>query len=285
MATSGNSLWTSNAGGATSSGTNTAAASPVTHPQKVWEIVYAGLRIAGVLKRARRNFPITGSVYADCFEILNDMIDEWATQRLLVPAELPYDFPLVPLQQSYQIGPTGDWRITRPSRIERANVVLISQNPTAPLEIPMFILTLDGWRSIPQKPTQSVFPLYLYYDMSFNTPGGCGLVSVYPVPQVVNNVRLFLWGVLAQFGSLADKVAMPPGYLKCVKYNLAKEIAMRFPEQAAINPGAVLEAAESMRKLKILNSPLMDMPIDEALIKRPAGMWNWRTGNYQGNPF
>jgi hypothetical protein len=251
---------------------------------QVKDLIYTGFRIAGILGAAGRDYSDhTGSSYNDAFAILNAMLDSWNTERLTVYTIAQYDQNLVPNQQTYTIGAGGNWSIPRPSRIERANLVYISANPAQPLEIPMEILTLDGWRSIPQKNVTSVFPLMLYYDAAYNA--GLGNVNVYPVPQVVNIVRLFLWQTFSQFATVTDSVAFPPGYLKAIQYNLARELAMRFPERANMNAASMQEAVDAKAAIKSLNVPMLDLACDEALINRPGGMWNWRTGNYQGQPF
>jgi hypothetical protein len=250
---------------------------------QVKDLIYAGFRIAGVLANAGRNFLESGSHYQDAFAILNAMLDSWNTERLTVFSIKQHDQNLVPLQQTYTIGPGGDWNAPRPSRIERANLVYISANPDQPLEIPIEILTLDGWKSIPLKNVQSVFPLQLYYDAAYDSPVGVGNVSVFPVPQVINIVRLFLWQIFGQFASVDDSVAFPPGYLKAIQYNLAREIAMRWPETAKMSPLALQEASDAKEKIKLLNTPMLDLACDEALVNRPSGMWNWRTGNYAGH--
>ena len=87
---------------------------------QVKDLIYAGFRIAGVLANAGRNFLESGSHYQDAFAILNAMLDSWNTERLTVFSIKQHDQNLVPLQQTYTIGPGGDWNAPRPSRIERA---------------------------------------------------------------------------------------------------------------------------------------------------------------------
>lgn len=252
---------------------------------QVQDLIYDGFRIAGVLGNAGRNFLNTGSYYQDAFRILNAMLDSWNTERLTIYSIAQYDMPLVSGQQAYTIGAGGQWNIPRPSRIERANLVYISEDSAAPLEFPMEILTLDGWRCIPQKNVQSTFPLQLYYDAGFQGPTGLGTVYVFPVPQVINTIRLFLWTLFKQFATVEDYVAFPAGYLKAIQYNLARELAMRFPERAKMNAAAVEEAVDAKAWIKSLNTPMLDLACDEALVDRPGGMYNWRTGNFQGQPF
>jgi hypothetical protein len=248
----------------------------------VSDILYSALRIAGLLRGAQRT--ASPEEMLDAFNALNSWIDELNTQRLAIFSIQQTDQPLAPGQQTYLVGPGGDWSMLRPSKIERANLVYLSDNPSAPLELPMEIMTLDGWKSIPLKSTQSVYPLQLYYDQGFNAAGQ-GTAYVFPVPQAINNVRLFVWQQLTQFASQGDTVILPPGYLKCIQHNLAKELAMGFPERAQISPLALQEADDSLEKIKLLNFEMTDLACDEALVNRPGGMWNWRTGSYQGRSY
>jgi hypothetical protein len=249
----------------------------------VADIIYAAFRICGVLGNAQRNFSTAGSDYQDAFAILNDMIDQWNTQRLTILAFTINDFPLVAYQQEYQIGSGAQFNVTRPSQIQRAGLVYISANPYQPIEVPMMILTVDDWKSLPQKNVQSIYPLQLYYDMSFSA--GTGNIYVYPIPTCVNLLRLYLWAVLGQFATVNDSVSFAPGYLKAIKYLLAKELAIWFPERAKWDAQKEKEANDAMEWLKSLNVTMTDLQCDEALVNTPGGMWNWRTGNYQGRPF
>ena len=247
------------------------------------DLIYAAFRICGVLGNAQRNFLSTSSYYQDAFSILNNMIDQWNAQRLTVLGLKIYDFPLVANQQVYPIGGGAQFNVTRPSQIQRAGLVYISANPTQPIEVPMMIMTVDDWKSLPQKNVTSVYPLQLYYDMSFSA--GVGQIYVYPIPTEINLLRLYLWGVLGQFATVNDLFSAAPGYVKAIQYQLAKELSMWFRERATWDAQREKEANDAMDWVKSLNVPMMDMACDEAIVNTPGGMYNWRTGTIQGRPF
>jgi len=249
----------------------------------VSDVIYQAFRICGVLGNAQRNFQTSGSYYADALLILNAMLDQWNAQKLTILSYSINDFDLVAGQQEYTIGVSGNFNITRPSKIERAGLVYTSANPAQPIEVPMEILTLDGWKSLPQKNVCSVYPLQLYYDMQYNA--GLGNIYVYPIPNQINPLRLYLWSVAGQFANVGATVQVAPGYVKAMQYCLAKELAMQFPERAHWTPQLEKEANDAFDWLKSLNVMMTDLVCDEAIINTPGGMWNWRTGSYQGRAF
>jgi hypothetical protein len=242
------------------------------------DLIYAAFRISGILKNAGRNFPLTGTNYAEGLTILQNMMDEWATERLTIYTVQMYTVALAAGQGGavpYTIGPGGQFDLPWPSRIERASVQLISENAAAPIELEMSILTLYGWQNIPQKNIQSAFPLWLYYDGEFPL----GNVYVWPIPTQINNLILYLWQVLSQPATLATELFLPFGYTNALEYCLAREFAIRWPERASMSQDAMMRAMETRDKIRALNVPILDLACDQALVNYGQGTWNWRTGS------
>ena len=75
--------------------------------------------------------------------VLNQMLDAWQIDRLLVFTIAIQDFPFVSTKQTYTMGSGGDFNVPRPARIERASIVLLS-NPTNPLELSMKYTTSEA---------------------------------------------------------------------------------------------------------------------------------------------
>jgi hypothetical protein len=119
--------------------------------------------------------------------------------------------------------------------------------------------------------------------MQYNA--GLGNIYVYPIPNQINPLRLYLWSVAGQFANVGATVQVAPGYVKAMQYCLAKELAMQFPERAHWTPQLEKEANDAFDWLKSLNVMMTDLVCDEAIINTPGGMWNWRTGSYQGRAF
>lgn len=247
----------------------------------VSDILYRSLRLAGVLGSPGRG-PSTLQL-TEAYNVANAMLDSWNTERLII-YYIERNVQIVTSgKQDYSISSTQvspDWAIERPTRIERAGLIYLA-NPSQPLELPMDILTVSNWAQIPVKNVQSTIPLQLYYEAAFPA----GIAHLWPQPSMNNQIALYLWKQLSQFTSTGQTVSFPTGYLKAITYNLAVELSALPWEGHNIKPNALVmkEAVDSKAAIKSLNIGIIDIGVDQALVQYPGGMWNWRTGQYQGN--
>lgn len=236
------------------------------------DILYPALRLIRLIRPGHG--PQT-EIITEALAALNALLDSWNTERLTVPAVLRNVFTLASNAQSYTIGPSGAFLVTnRPSRVEKAGLIDITNNPSQPIELPMEVLTLDQWKAIPVKGVTSTIPLKLWYDQGLSV--GNGTIYLYPVPTIANQVALYLWQTLAQFQAVEDAFALHPGYLRAIQYNLAVELAPRF-ENAVLSPLTVQTAVDSKAKIKSLNAPTLELRCDPALVGSGKG-FDWRTG-------
>jgi hypothetical protein len=238
------------------------------------DIIYFALRLIGVIQESGR----TASAYriADVLGALNGMLDAWNTERRTVWGMLANTYGLTAGQQSYAIGSssigTVDIDFPRPSRIDAASMVLPNAGTGQALELFMNRLEWDDWQRIPIKNVPSSLATSYYYDQA----DPIGNISLFPVPNVANQLRLYLWQVLTTFASEQDTVFLPPGYLRAIRYNLAVEIADMFPT-ATLKPATTAIAMESKAKLKTLNQPPIGMSCDPAALSQGGGRYNFYT--------
>jgi hypothetical protein len=236
------------------------------------DIIYPALRI---LRLVRPGHGPQSEWIVEALAALNAMLDSWNTERLTVPAVLRSTYTLVSGTQSYTIGPSGTFMVSdRPSRIEKAGLLDITNNPAQPIELPMEVLTVEQWKAIPVKTVTSTIPLKLYYDQSLVV--GNGTLYVWPVPSVANQLALYLWQTMLQFQTVEEPFALYPGYLRAIQYNLAVELAPRF-ETAVLSPLTLDTAIKSKGAIKALNAPILDVRCDPALVGSTK-RFDWRTG-------
>lgn len=237
------------------------------------DIIYPALRIIRVLTRAGHG--AQSEIVTECLAALNALIDSWNTERLTIPTVLRNVFTLAAGQQAYTIGPSGNFLVRdRPSRIENAGLIDITNNPAQPIELPMEVLTVDQWKAIPVKTVTTTIPLKLWYDQGLDA--GSGTLYLWPIPTIANQIALYLWQTLLQFQTVQDPFAMYPGYLRALQYNLAVELSPRY-ENAVLTPLIMDTAAKSKGAIKSLNAPLLDMRCDPALLATTKP-FDWRTG-------
>lgn len=233
------------------------------------DLIASSFRLIGVL--ASGETP-SGAMSADALLILQQMIDAWMVERMMTFTLNIDEFALVPGQQVYTYGLTGNFNKPRPARIERMSIVNLS-NPAQPLELPIEMLTDEQWqREIPVKVITSTLPLYVYDDGAFPFRN----LSFYPVPQILVNTRIYSWAPAITFSDLVTDVPLPPAYAKAMRYNLAVDFMAEFPGNPATFGQVTAIAAETKAKIKILNSPTVQSGIDQALVEPEGGYYDWR---------
>src|SRR5580658_2851179 len=216
-------------------------------------IIYWALRIAGRLNNAQRG-PASEEVL-DAFDLLNAEIDTMQGQHLQVYVVNRNIQTLVPNQQDYQIG-TGapDFNTPRPVRIDNASLLYLDDSSQGPIELPMQIMTVEDWqKKIPLKQVLTTVSYQLYYESQYPF----GIIHLFPIPQVTQEIALYLWQTITPFSTVMDPVALPPIYLEYLRYNLAVKINDVFPN-ATMKPAAIMRADDLKRMVKALNRPWND---------------------------
>jgi hypothetical protein len=213
------------------------------------------------------------------FKALNDMVDDWGTQRQTIFQIQRSVFPLTPGQASYTLGFGGDWNIVRPVWIERCSVIPSNSGSgnTGPMEIPLGPpLDIAEFQRITIKTAQSSYPQYVYWDR--NWVNGLSTVQVYPVPTGPSSaIVLYTPTAVVAFPDLSTKFTFPPGYARALRYALAVELA---PEYGIAVPDPVRMAFTSaMANIKRANNAPIEAQFDAALIG-VRGRYNIYTDGY-----
>ena len=206
----------------------------------------------------------------DALATLNDMIDAWKLERLMVYAILPQRFNLVASQKTYTMGPGGDFNTERPVRVDQVNLIYTADEPL-PLTLPIDVLNLDQYQAIVVPDVTSTIPLKVYIGDNYPLRS----VSFYPVPQIGYPVEIFAWKLIDGFPDINQTIDLPPGYARALRFNLALELADEYGK----TPGAatVAKAAESKAGIKSANIEPLCLQCDPALVSK-SGLFNWRTG-------
>lgn len=230
------------------------------------DLLMSSLRLIGVLASGES---LSSSEATDGLSALNNLLDSWSTENLLIPNKVREVFPLVPSQASYTMGTAGNFNTTRPMQIEEAFIQLTSSNPV--IELPVRILTKEQFASILIKQLSSTLPTDLYAEGTYPLE----TLNLWPVPSSVNNLVLYSSKPLAELTTLGTALSLPPGYERALRFNLALELS---PEYGRAVPDVVaLTASDSKANLKRQNAKPKYLRVDDALLARGA-VWNWMTG-------
>jgi hypothetical protein len=120
----------------------------------------------------------------------------------------------------------------------------------------------------------------LYYESSFPN----GIVNLWAVPNVAYQMALYLWQSVNQFLTVNDPLVVVPGYTLAMEYNLAVQLAERYPERQRIAQSSVERAISSYAMIKRANAPVLLAQCESgALGLRDRGSYNiysnsWSTG-------
>jgi hypothetical protein len=229
----------------------------------VRELIRRSLQLIGAVTAG---VPPSAEEAQDGLVALNDMIDTWSLERMLIVARLRSEFTLAVGQQTRTLGVGGNFNAARPIKIERMALVTVS-NPS--YETPIEIVDQDKWSSISVKST-SGDPVKCWIDYGYPLI----TLSFYPVPATANKVALYLWSAMTAFATLDTVVSLAPGFAKALRYNLAVELA---PEYGKTPSEDLVEQAEvAKEKIKRANLTSAILGIDNALVA--AGGFNIQTG-------
>jgi hypothetical protein len=162
---------------------------------------------------------------SDGLNSLNDLLDSWSTDGLLIPAMVREEFTLVPAQASYTIGPSGNFNTTNPMEIEEARLLITSATPN--FEMPLQIYNVQEYADITQKNIQTSLPEAIYFQRG----APLSTIYLYTVPAATNKLVLYSRKALSNFATVNDTINLPPGYQRALRYNLAIELAVEYGKQ------------------------------------------------------
>ena len=237
------------------------------------ELIETSLRIITVLREDRE-----ASTYrlANSLDVLNDMIEAWNLQRLIIYQITRESFALTPSKNPHTIGlsvaggPAGDLGVVRPPRIDSASVLV--QNS----EYPMRIMSRDEYQGIPEKTITTTFPTELWYERDWPL----GKIWLYPVSSESVELILYLWRQLDSGMALGDRFNVPPGYLRALKYNLAVELASEFGRTPRPDVSRIARQSKALLGNLNTSSERRYMRPDPTVPGVSRGRYNIHSGGY-----
>lgn len=210
----------------------------------VLEIITDAMQDAGILASNETPNSTDGQ---KAFRLLNRMLDADSTEDLMVYNQVTEVFNLTS-QQTYTIGPGGDFDTTRPVDVTR-----VYMRDTNGNDLPCQLLTYEQYADILSKPVTATIALSAWYNAGMPLSE----ISFWPVPAATTyRAVIWSWKVLTAFTSLSDSVVLPPGYEEYIESNLAVRCCMAFSRPVPTE--IAVWANEAKNKLKRIN---IDVPI------------------------
>jgi hypothetical protein len=212
----------------------------------------------------------------DGLAALNDMVDAWNAENLMVFASARDLYALQSGKASYTLGASGgaDWIAPRPVHIDHATYLDVS-NPSQPFERAMRLLTEPEWAAIALKSVTNTLPDRLYYDPTFPL----GTVKIWPVPAIASQIALYTPAPVTSFSSLDDQISLPPGYSRALRYNLAVEMQPEYGK--GIDPNLIRIAMEAKGVVRSRNLPDSLTHPDHTGVTTSRSTWDITMGGYR----
>jgi len=232
------------------------------------DIINGSLRLIGML--AEGETP-SANTSADALAAMNQMIDSWNTERLSVfsTRDDVFTWPSQTINRTF--GPTGDFVGTRPILLDDSTYFKDTDNG---ISYQITFLNQDQYNSIALKTAGSTYPQTMWVNMTYPN------IEMYLFPRPAKALEFHLVSVeqLDQPATLNTVLALPPGYLRAFRYNLACELAPEFGVEPSLQVQRI--AMVSKRNLKRINNPddLLAMPY--SLVVRRTARFNIFTGGY-----
>ena len=224
------------------------------------DLIKGALRLIGAIGPGETP---TAEEQADALSALNDMLDSWSNERLVIHQRVRELVSLEASKAAYTLGPTGDLQTTRPTVIDQASIIF---GGGAPFEYPLDIANDEQWARIPDKDRAGARPRTLHPEGSFPLE----TVRVHPVPSEAATLVLYSQKPLTNFATASTKVELPPGYKKALRYGLAIELAPEYGKSVDISIYNALTEAKA--NIKRANSKPLYLSVDSAV--------NSRTGHF-----
>jgi len=163
----------------------------------------------------------------------------------------------------------GNFAVDRPLRVTNGFTRITTSG--GGLDYPIdFEGGQDKYTAIGLKSVAGPWPIVGWYNATFPL----GTLYFYPNPSQAGQLHLFTDNIFTDFTSLNQAVALPQGYARAIKKNLAVELAPEYGKTA----GTLLlaQANESLKAIKALNStPALQAFFDTDLVRSNRGDAGW----------
>jgi len=214
------------------------------------DIINGALRLIGQIAEGETPSAETSQ---DALLAMNQMIDSWNTEKLMIYNTQDQVFTWPADQISRTLGPTGDFVGNRPVLLDDSTYF---RDPTTNVSFGIKMINQQQYNGIAVKTVTSTYPQVMWINMEFPNI----YMTVYPQPTRALEWHFVSVDELTQPVTLATELYLPPGYLRAFRYNLACEFAPEFGVEPS--PTVARIAMTSKRNLKRINNPddIMSLP-------------------------
>jgi hypothetical protein len=206
----------------------------------------------------------------DALTALNQMLDSWSAERLSVFSTQDQVFTWPANTATRTLGPTGNFVGNRPVLVDDSTYFVDTSNN---ISFGIKLINQQQYNGIAVKTVTSTYPQVMFVNMKMPDIE----MTVYPVPSKALQWHIVSVTELVEPATLATTLVVPPGYLRCFRFNLAAEIAAEFGVEPP--PQVQRIAMSSKRNIKRINNPddVMSLPYSIVATRQ---RFNIYSGNY-----
>lgn len=233
------------------------------------------LKRINVISGATEQAP--ADMLSDGLSRFNDWVDSvCSNERLTIYGIQTTSFTLTPNKASYTVGPSGDIPLTaRPEYVD--HLTFTDTTVTPAFERPIFLVTNDAWASIPIKSQTANYPTFGWWNPTYSAQQAT--LSLWLVPTNSGLTGKLYWpSQVTNFGSLDSTIALPPGYNRFIRDNVALELWPEYRENVPPDTTLVQTARESKENIKRKNVTMMDLGYPAELLPHAGYRSNIYTG-------
>jgi hypothetical protein len=234
------------------------------------DLIKQSLRLARITLRAGR-VPATRQL-TEGLGSLNSMLGRWSIDRLNVyQIVFLNSFALVAGTKAYTIGSGGTFDTPRPTRIERANILVGTDDRVAldPVDV-------DVWSGYSMQDDRGQ-PESLYLDRA--NAAGLSTIYFHKTPDQAYPLELYVWQPFARLAAVTTTVVFPPEFEEAIVYQLALRLAALDGKECT--PFVRETAERALGEIQAFNAPAAVMSCDPAIVQggrlNPQGGYDWRT--------
>lgn len=185
---------------------------------------------------------------------LNNMLESWSIEGLLVYGVTANLLPLVANKQVYTVGPGGDLNIDYPNTIINQTI----RNNTLPTanqqDYPLYRYNDEEWSQVPFKNQAAQWP---NWGIWFNETYPTVQAYVLPIPTT-SQYTVVIW-TRDNFGTYTANtvLSLPPGYRRAITANLYLELAPSY--SVPVDEQAKQNAIQSKAAIQIANLQINEL--------------------------
>jgi hypothetical protein len=205
------------------------------------DIINGSLRLIGMLAEGETPTAATSN---DALIAMNQMIDSWSLERLMIYTTQEQIFTWPAGQLTRSLGPTGNFIGNRPFSMDDSSYFI---DPATGISYGFKLINQQQYDGIAVKTVTSSYPQVMWINTAFPNIE----LHLYPVPTKALEFHFISAEELKQASTLATTLSFPPGYMRAFRFNLAVEFANEFGVEAPASTRRI--AAVAKRNIKRIN--------------------------------